>query len=58
LGFSSSAIRRSSSRTRFCSSGSFAKIALDYERTTFESFGAAPDRDPEGLVVGRFQLSY
>jgi phosphate-selective porin OprO and OprP len=36
----------------------FTKLALNYERTTFDGFGDAPDRDPEGLVVGRFQLSY
>jgi hypothetical protein len=34
------------------------KLALNYERTSFGNFGAAPDRDSEGVILGRLQLAY
>ena len=36
----------------------FTKFALNYERTTFDAFGAAAERDTEGVILGRLQLSY
>jgi phosphate-selective porin OprO/OprP len=36
----------------------FVKLALNYDRTSFGSFGAAADRDSEGVILGRLQLAY
>src|SRR5262245_18290069 len=36
----------------------FTKLMLDYEHTAFDAFGTAPDRDDEGVIVGRLQLAY
>jgi phosphate-selective porin OprO/OprP len=36
----------------------FTKLMLDYERTAFDAFGTAADRDAEGVIVGRLQLAY
>jgi phosphate-selective porin OprO/OprP len=36
----------------------FVKLALNYDHTSFDNFGANPDRKTEGVILSRVQLSY